>query len=72
MLVLDWSEAMDDASDEDFRPTRGHVTLQLAKDFVASFFDRNPISQLSIVKTCQNKADRLTPLSGNRSSHVRA
>lgn len=47
-------------------------TFGLVEDFVRKYFDSNPISYLGIIVTYGGKAERLTELSGNRSSHIQA
>lgn len=72
MLVIDMSKAMAEENDVEFRPNRAQSTFGLVEDFVGKFFDSNPISYLGIIVTTDGKAERLTELSGNRSSHIQA
>eukprot|EP00729_Bicosta_minor_P002876 gene2876-11075_t len=72
MLVLDMSKAMAEENDVEFRPNRAQSTFGLVEDFVRKYFDSNPISYLGIIVTYGGKAERLTELSGNRSSHIQA
>lgn len=65
-LILDLSESM---NDKDMRPSRMEVTLKYAKEFVAEFFDQNPISQLAIIGMRDGMAERISPLGGNPVEH---
>ena len=68
-LVIDLSESM---TDRDMRPSRLELTLKYAQEFVAEFFDQNPISQLAIVGTRDGMAERVSHLGGNPVEHVKA
>ena len=46
ILVIDLSAAM---LEKDLRPTRYLLTIRYATEFVAEFFEQNPISQLGII-----------------------
>lgn len=47
-LAIDLSKSM---SDGDLRPSRLAVTLRIVQDFISSYFDQNPLSQLGILVT---------------------
>ena len=66
VLILDLSE---DMSDRDLRPTRFDLTLQLARQFVADYFDQNPIGQLAILCARDGLAERLSLMGGNTFDH---
>ena len=66
VLILDLSE---DMSDRDLRPTRFDLTLQLARQFVAEYFDQNPIGQLAILCARDGLAERLSLMGGNTFDH---
>ena len=68
-LVIDLSESM---TDRDMRPSRVELSLKYAAEFVAEFFDQNPISQLAIVGTRDGMAERISPLGGNPIEHIKA
>ncbi|KAJ2803914.1 hypothetical protein H4R20_002704 [Coemansia guatemalensis] len=68
-VVIDQSEAM---GVRDMTPTRMHAAMGLAEQFVAEFFDQNPISQLSVVGTRDGLAEKVTELSSNPMDHVGA
>ncbi|GAA6017832.1 hypothetical protein JCM11491_004638 [Sporobolomyces phaffii] len=68
-LVIDLSSAM---LVRDYKQTWLDLTLQYAQDFVTEFFDQNPIGQMALMITRDGLAERLTPLSGNPSDHLKA
>lgn len=68
-LVIDLSESM---TDRDMRPSRLELSLKYAQEFVAEFFDQNPISQLAIIATRDGMAERISNLGGNPVEHVKA
>lgn len=47
-LAIDLSKSM---SEGDLRPSRLAVTLRIVQDFISSYFDQNPLSQLGILVT---------------------
>lgn len=47
-LAIDLSKAM---SEGDMRPSRLAVTLRMVQDFIANYFDQNPLSQLGVLVT---------------------
>lgn len=61
-IILDLSSAMDV---NDFKPTRKFCCLEYLVDFIHSYFDQNPISQLGIIVTHNQIAEKITELSGN-------
>mmetsp|Transcript_23194 Transcript_23194/g.58788 ORF Transcript_23194/g.58788 Transcript_23194/m.58788 type:complete len:163 (-) Transcript_23194:66-554(-) len=65
-LAVDLSES---TLIDDMRPPRWTVFQNAVDDFVSSYFDQNPVSQLSIVIAADGKAWRLTQLSGNPRNH---
>ncbi|UZJ55820.1 hypothetical protein CBS101457_005140 [Exobasidium rhododendri] len=67
ILILDLSESM---LEKDLRPSRHLLTLQYAREFVAEYFDQNPIGQLSILITREGIAERVTGMGGNTSEHI--
>ncbi|KAF3921504.1 hypothetical protein ABW21_db0209612 [Orbilia brochopaga] len=69
VLVLDLSSAM---NEKDLRPTRFHLTLRYARDFVTEYFEQNPISQLSIVGMHDGLALRISDMGGNPADHLSA
>lgn len=69
VLVLDNSDCM---RLNDIKPTRAGMVTAACMEFIREFFDQNPISQLAIVVTNDDVAERLSPLSSNRSMHEEA
>ncbi|KDN48854.1 putative SSL1-TFIIH subunit, factor B [Tilletiaria anomala UBC 951] len=69
VLILDLSEAM---TDKDLRPNRYDLTLQYAREFVAEYFDQNPIGQLGILATRDGVAEKVVSMGGNTVEHVQA
>lgn len=67
VLVLDLSA---DMLDRDLRPNRFDLTLQYVRQFVADYFDQNPIGQLAILCTRDGLAERLTLMGGNTIDHA--
>ncbi|RYH18861.1 VWA domain-containing protein, partial [archaeon] len=67
VLALDCA---DSAQERDFRPTRLEVCRQSCKQFIAQYFDQNPISQLSLVITKDRIAEKISDLSGNSKLHI--
>src|SRR3989338_4284680 len=56
----------------DYRPCRGESMIQNLSLFVSTFFQENPISQLSVVVAHNSVAEKLTELSGNAAKHTAA
>ncbi|EAU91776.2 RNA polymerase II transcription factor [Coprinopsis cinerea okayama7 len=46
IIILDLSQSM---MDRDMRPTRFDLTLQYTREFIAEWFDQNPLGQIGIV-----------------------
>lgn len=62
VLLLDLSSAM---TDRDMRPTRFDLMLQYAREFVAEWFDQNPLGQIGIVGMRAGLGERIGEMSGN-------
>ncbi|KAJ7593721.1 Ssl1-like-domain-containing protein [Mycena floridula] len=62
VLVLDLSASM---LDRDMRPTRFSLTLQYAREFIAEWFDQNPLGQIGIVGMRSGIGERIGEMSGN-------
>ena len=52
------------------RPSRLHTLKDCLEKFVFQYFDQNPISQLSLITTCDRSAVKLTELTGNPKHHL--
>lgn len=61
VLVLDLSAAM---LDRDMRPTRFDLMLQYAREFVAEWFDQNPLGQIGVVGMRAGLGERIGEMSG--------
>lgn len=61
ILLLDLSAAM---MDRDMRPTRFDLTLQYAREFIAEWFDQNPLGQIGVVGMRAGIGERIGELSG--------
>lgn len=61
ILVLDLSASM---TDRDMRPTRFDLTLQYAREFIAEWFDQNPLGQIGIVGMRAGLGERIGEMSG--------
>jgi transcription initiation factor TFIIH subunit 2 len=61
VLILDLSASM---TDRDMRPNRFDLTLEYAREFVAEWFDQNPLGQIGIVGMKEGVAERICGLSG--------
>ncbi|GAB4822276.1 hypothetical protein N2152v2_009322 [Parachlorella kessleri] len=66
-LVLDLSRA---AAATDMRPTRVAVLSGVAQQFIRTFFDENPLSQLGIILLRNGVAEQLTELSSSPEAHI--
>ncbi|KAF5317230.1 hypothetical protein D9611_003844 [Ephemerocybe angulata] len=62
ILILDLSASM---MDRDMRPTRFDLTLQYAREFIAEWFDQNPLGQIGIVGMRAGLGERICEMSGN-------
>lgn len=69
ILVLDLSQSM---AEKDMRPTRYHLALRYAREFVREFFEQNPISQLGVIGMRDGLAVRISDMSGNPTEHISA
>lgn len=67
VVVLDLSENM---LEKDLRPTRHQLAISHLVEFVADFFDQNPIAQLAVVVTRAGVAHLALPLSGSPQEHM--
>jgi transcription initiation factor TFIIH subunit 2 len=56
-------------AEKDMRPCRLEMMKGALHKFIREYFDQNPISQLSIIKTCDGRAELVTELSGNPKNH---
>ena len=50
--------------DRDMRPTRFDLTLQYAREFIAEWFDQNPLGQIGIVGMRAGLGERVGEMSG--------
>ncbi|KAL4856793.1 General transcription factor IIH subunit 2 [Chlorella vulgaris] len=66
-VVLDLSRA---AALADMRPLRAAVMSGVLQQFVRTFFDENPLSQLGLVILRNGVAERLTELSSSPEAHI--
>lgn len=66
-LVVDLSTRMGQV---DWKPYRAVAVSNVAQEFVTSYFDQNPISQLGVVAIKNGVAERLSDLSANPKNHV--
>ncbi|KAF4620440.1 hypothetical protein D9613_000740 [Agrocybe pediades] len=62
VLILDLSSAM---MDRDMRPTRFDLMLQYAREFIAEWFDQNPLGQIGVVGMRAGLGERIGEMSGN-------
>jgi transcription initiation factor TFIIH subunit 2 len=68
VLILDLSEAM---LDKDYRPgNRFTVSNRYAQEYVAEFFEQNPISQMCVLAMHDGICIRVSEMSGNLNHHV--
>ncbi|KAK0674704.1 Ssl1-like-domain-containing protein [Cercophora samala] len=67
VLVLDMSIAM---AEKDLLPNRFALTFSYAVDFVNTFFQQNPISQLAIIGMRDGIAVRISDMGGNQVEHI--
>ena len=66
ILVLDLSSAM---MDRDMRPTRFDLMLQYAREFIAEWFDQNPLGQIGVVGMRSGVGERVGEMSGTSRGH---
>ncbi|KAJ2931456.1 hypothetical protein H1R20_g5634, partial [Candolleomyces eurysporus] len=69
VLIIDLSASM---TDRDMRPTRFDLTLQYAREFIAEWFDQNPLGQIGIVGMRGGLGERIGEMSGNPQEVVRS
>ncbi|GBG27202.1 General transcription factor IIH subunit 2 [Hondaea fermentalgiana] len=69
VLVVDMSQSM---AESDLRPSRRVVTSELLNDFILSYFDENPLSNLCIVMSRDGVAQKLTDMSASATRHQAA
>ncbi|KAF5380442.1 hypothetical protein D9615_004478 [Tricholomella constricta] len=62
ILMMDLSASM---MDRDMRPTRFDLMLQYAREFVAEWFDQNPLGQIGVVGMRAGIGERIGEMSGN-------
>lgn len=67
VVVVDASRAM---LEKDLRPTRFGATVAHLQDFVAEFFDQNPIAQMAVVMMRNGVASVVSELSGLAQLHI--
>ncbi|KAG6876789.1 hypothetical protein C0992_011751 [Termitomyces sp. T32_za158] len=67
VLLLDLSAAM---MDRDMRPTRFDLMLQSAREFIAEWFDQNPLGQIGVVGMRAGIGERIGEMSGTCLSFV--
>jgi transcription initiation factor TFIIH subunit 2 len=60
-IILDCSDAMED---NDVKPSRRAVALEILSNFIRDVFEQNPISHVGLITTHHSKAEKITPLSG--------
>jgi transcription initiation factor TFIIH subunit 2 len=51
--------------DRDMRPNRFDLSLEYSREFVAEWFDQNPLGQIGIVGMKDGIAERVCALSGS-------
>lgn len=59
------------ANENDFWPSRLHVTKFALKQFISEFYDQNPISQLAFAVTRERTAEKISELSGSKKGHIK-
>ncbi|KAI6157614.1 Ssl1-like-domain-containing protein [Pisolithus tinctorius] len=69
VLILDLSNSM---MDRDFRPTRFDLALRYAREFVAEWFDQNPLGQIGVVGMRSGLGERVGEMSGNPQDVLRS
>jgi transcription initiation factor TFIIH subunit 2 len=69
VLLLDLSSAM---LDRDMRPTRFDLMLQTAREFIAEWFDQNPLGQIGVVGMRAGLGERIGEMSGNPQDVLRS
>ena len=69
-IILDMSKSMKEA--DLLHPSRLACVSKILEDFIIEYFYQNPISQLGLIATKDKRGEKLTDLSGNPKSHVKA
>jgi transcription initiation factor TFIIH subunit 2 len=67
VLAIDSSKS---AAENDYKPCRLEVSNACTKNFIAEYFDQNPISQIGLILTRDRSAQRLSEMSGNPKNHI--
>ncbi|KAJ1443805.1 general transcription factor II H, polypeptide 2 [Ochromonadaceae sp. CCMP2298] len=67
VLAIDSSKS---AAENDYKPCRLEVSKACTKNFIAEYFDQNPISQIGLILTRDRSAQRLSEMSGNPKNHI--
>lgn len=67
VIVLDVSEAMKNC---DYKPNRLKCLLKLLENFIVSFFDQNPISQIAILSTANSDCKLISNLTSQDSKLI--
>jgi len=65
-VLIDGSKAI---ADTDMRPSRKAVTVDILNEFIVSFFDENPLANMSIVVSTNGKAHKLSDMSASVERH---
>jgi transcription initiation factor TFIIH subunit 2 len=66
VLAVDLSSAM---LDRDMRPSRFHLTLEYAREFIGEWFDQNPLGQMAIVGMRSGLGEKISPMTGKLPKH---
>ena len=66
-VILDMSKPM---AGKDFKPSYLELSISYLKQFIAEFYDQNPISLLGFIGTKDGVAQKLSELSGNPLEHI--
>lgn len=59
-------------AEKDLRPTRHLLTIRYTIEFITSFFEQNPISQLTVLSMRDGLSHTVSPMSGNPQAHITA
>jgi len=69
VIVVDLSKAM---GETDLRPSRRVVTSEFLRQFVISFFDENPLSNMKLLKSQDGRSEKLSEMSASPNRHLEA
>ncbi|KAF8483163.1 Ssl1-like-domain-containing protein [Gautieria morchelliformis] len=69
VILIDLSSSM---MDRDMRPTRFDLTLEYAREFVAEWFDQNPLGQIGLVGMRGGVGERIGDMAGNPQDVLKA